>query len=155
GQSIQQEQFKRMQGGAGGFGGGFGGARPGGGTGVVGGVNQGYNRQLNNLNAASQQYHRLERKQAKPRNPTEMVSVNEMGGKKPAVAALPTRMAIVVASFPYKKQIEEHKAALRLPTVGQVLTELVPGEKGKTWHSFAFNGLEVERMTLQDDGRDG
>src|SRR5205823_9506252 len=38
-------------------------------------------------------------------------------------------------------------------SAGAVLTEKVRGPEGKSWNSFGFDGLEVERMTLNpEDG---
>ncbi|HKB39269.1 MAG TPA: hypothetical protein VKD72_22715, partial [Gemmataceae bacterium] len=92
---------------------------------------------------------------SKPRNKTALLPVNEAQGKTPTIGALPERIAIIAASFPYRQQIEEFKRALHLPTVGAVLTEYVRGEKNKSWPSFGFDGVEVERMTLNEDGSDG
>ena len=52
---------------------------------------------------------------------------------------------IDVDRFP--QQVEEFRNKLRLPTVGEVLTERVKGDKNESWDSFQFRGLIVERMT--------
>ncbi len=64
---------------------------------------------------------------------------------------VPCRMAIIAGSFPYKKQIEEHKAKLRLKTTEDVLNETI-GEKDKQTAAFDFRGLEVERMEVDAEG---
>ncbi len=64
----------------------------------------------------------------------------------------PVRMAIIAGSFPYKKQIEEHKARLRLKSTDDVLNETV-GEKDKQTAAFDFRGVEVERVEVDADGK--
>ncbi len=67
-----------------------------------------------------------------------------------AWTSLPLRMAVVVASFPYKQQVEEFRQKLHLDTHGAVLTERVKGEKEEdSWNSFQFRGLIVERATIE------
>src|SRR5262249_26555392 len=92
---------------------------------------------------------------SRPRNKPTWVPVSEAQGRTPVLGALPARMAIVAASFPYKQQVEEFKHKLRLPSHGAVLIEQVSGEGGKTWPSFRFDGLDIERMTVNPDGSDG
>jgi hypothetical protein len=92
---------------------------------------------------------------SKPRNKPLWLPVNEAQGKTPVLSALPARLVIVAASFPYKQQVEEFKHALHLNNQGAVLTERVAGAEGKVWRAFRFDGVEVERMTLGVDGRDG
>lgn len=73
----------------------------------------------------------------------------------PATKVVPLRMAIVAASFPYAKQVAEFRNKLRLEYDGQVLTERVRGPKAnEAWASFQFRGLEVERMTLGQGGKE-
>ncbi|MBI1915637.1 MAG: hypothetical protein HYS12_13030 [Planctomycetes bacterium] len=111
----------------------------------------------NNMNNQFSRYNLQYRRftPPKPRIKIEMRPINEIGGKKPAVGALPARIAVIVASFPYKQQIEEFKRALHKTSAGEVLTEHGRGDKGKPFKSFEFNGVEVERMTLKDDGSEG
>jgi hypothetical protein len=71
-----------------------------------------------------------------------------------ATKVLPMRMAIIAASFPYKKQVEEFRDKLRLDTHGAVLTERVKGEKDESWNSFQFRGVEVERAEVPEPGKE-
>ena len=65
---------------------------------------------------------------------------------------LPMRMAIIVGSFPYKQQIEEHKARLRLKSTDDVLNETI-GEKDKQTAAFDFREVIVERMEVDAEGK--
>src|SRR5262249_42285799 len=142
--TLQTDQFKKGPGGSMGF------KPPGGGSGPGAG-RPGTTNPYQGMYRAAQQHTRF----SKPRNKTALLPVNEAQGKTPTIGALPERIAIIAASFPYRHQIEEFKRALHLPTVGAVLTEYVRGEKNKSWPSFGFDGVEVERMTLNEDGSDG
>jgi hypothetical protein len=73
----------------------------------------------------------------------------------PVYGILPARMAVVAASFPYKQQVDEFRRKLHLLDHNAVFSEQVRGEDGKVWPSFQFDGLEVERLTLREDGSDG
>jgi hypothetical protein len=64
----------------------------------------------------------------------------------------PLRMAIIVGSFPYKKQLEEHKHRLRLNSIDEVLSERV-GKGEKESSAFDFRGVEVQRMEVDADGK--
>ncbi|HKB35650.1 MAG TPA: hypothetical protein VKD72_04300, partial [Gemmataceae bacterium] len=89
------------------------------------------------------------------RNKVKWVRLADAEGKTAALGILPAHMVIVATSFPYKQQVEEFKKKLGLSTDGAVLTEWVQGEGGKTWPSFAFDGFEVERRTVNADGSEG
>src|SRR5262249_37195072 len=78
-----------------------------------------------------------------------------------ATKVQPWRMAVIEGSFPYKKQVEEFKKALRLNSAnavfGERVRELVKvGDKESTQNlpGFRFRGMEVQRMTLTPDGRE-
>lgn len=73
-------------------------------------------------------------------------------GYELATRALPMRMAVVAASFPYKKQVEEFRQKLRYEKVGDVLTNRVKGENDKSWNEFQFRGLIVERA-VEEPGK--
>jgi hypothetical protein len=84
----------------------------------------------------------------------------------PATKVLPKRMLIVAGSFPYRKQVEEFRDKLGLPSNAEVLKLGLPsdwevfkkkvrGQKDATWATFQFRGFDVERMTLNTDGTDG
>lgn len=61
----------------------------------------------------------------------------------------PLRMAMIVASFPYKEQIEEFKTKLRLSSVQDVLNEMVNEGEGKEQSlAFRFLGVHVQRQEL-------
>ncbi len=64
---------------------------------------------------------------------------------KLAEAIRPYRMAYIVASFPYRKQMEEVQKALRYPT----LAAMVNDKDGKV----DFAGFNVERQTYTLDGK--
>ncbi|MBI1914028.1 MAG: protein kinase [Planctomycetes bacterium] len=89
------------------------------------------------------------------RNKLQEVPLSKASGRMPVYGVVPTRMAVVAASFPFKRQVEEFRRKLHLPDHNAVFSEQVRGEEGKSWPSFQFDGLEVERMTLREDGSDG
>jgi hypothetical protein len=62
-----------------------------------------------------------------------------------ATRALPLRMGIVTASFPYKRQVEEFRQKLRLTTHAEVLAATLPGT---ALPAFRFRGLTVQRATF-------
>lgn len=69
----------------------------------------------------------------------------------------PLRMAIIAGSFPYKKQLEEHKNRLRLKSTDEVLGESITVKDPKTEKdtkvdAFDFRGVEVERMEVDANG---
>jgi hypothetical protein len=61
-------------------------------------------------------------------------------GKLPAMTVVPLRMAVVNATFPFKKQAEEMKRALRMKNVG----DAAPFVK--------FDGFDVKRRQITPDG---
>src|SRR5262249_5187639 len=82
----------------------------------------------------------------------EIVPLGKAEGKTPALGILPARMVLVAGSFPFRQQVEEFRRQLRLQDHKAVLSELLPGEESK---SFQFDGVEVERMVLREDGSEG
>jgi hypothetical protein len=83
------------------------------------------------------------------------VGQNLAPDQKLAYRIEPRRTGIILATFPYQKQVEEFKQKLRLPNHGSVLTEQVRGEKNEAWNSFQFRGVVVERMTVSPtDGKE-
>jgi hypothetical protein len=69
----------------------------------------------------------------------------------PAHQLRPLRMAIICGSFPYKKQLEQHRARLQLKSTDEVLAETI-GEGEKKSAAFDFRGVEVQRMEVDADG---
>ncbi|HEY7326103.1 MAG TPA: hypothetical protein VH592_00580 [Gemmataceae bacterium] len=65
---------------------------------------------------------------------------------------VPLRMAIIAGSFPYKKQLQEHKTKLRLRSVDEVLGDTI-GEGTDRKAAFDFLGVEVQRMETDADGK--
>ncbi len=84
-------------------------------------------------------------------NKVEPVSIadaaNPKAGMVFAIRPMPLRAAVIVASFPYKRQVEEFRQKLRLEKHGDVLTERVKGAGKEEWNSFQFRGLVIERAT--------
>lgn len=77
---------------------------------------------------------------------TEWVPVEKLGSQrdsKLADAILPLRVAVVAASFPYKKQLEEFKVKLRYPSVDAVFADGV----------VEFVEPLIERQEIGPDGR--
>ena len=64
---------------------------------------------------------------------------------------VPKHMAIVVGSFPYKKQLQEFKEALRLTDPAQLFQEKV-GDPDKEKPAFQFLGFDVQRRVVKPDG---
>jgi hypothetical protein len=58
----------------------------------------------------------------------------------------PLRMAIVAGSFPYKRQLEEHKKELRLGNLEAVRNELAADDSGEK--SFRFLEVLIERVEV-------
>lgn len=66
----------------------------------------------------------------------------------------PQRMAIVYATFPYKKQVEEFQRKLRLDSPGAVIEEKSEEEKnGVALPAFRFLGVDVQRREVRSDGQ--
>jgi serine/threonine protein kinase len=66
----------------------------------------------------------------------------------------PLRMVIVAGSFPYTGQLDEFRDKLHLASRAEVLAERARAPAGgKQASGFRFLGVEVERQTLDADGR--
>jgi hypothetical protein len=67
---------------------------------------------------------------------------------------LPVRQAVIVASFPYRQEIEEFQRKLHLATPEDVLNEqAVEAEGGTQENSFRFEGVKVMRRTFDTGGK--
>jgi hypothetical protein len=64
----------------------------------------------------------------------------------------PLRMTIIGASFPYRKQLEEHKRKLKCDSLEAVLNEQID-DGDKKADAFRFLGVEVERREVDADGK--
>jgi hypothetical protein len=68
--------------------------------------------------------------------------------------ALPLRQAIICASFPYRKQVEEFQRKLHLPSLGAVLGEASEEQDGGgLLPAFRFLGVDVERREISLEGK--
>lgn len=136
--------FNRLRGGMGGMPTPPGGSMPGGG--MMGSLRGRFN---GNYNAPGQ----LLGAGDKPEYETKWISVEEWNQQQLTAHQLqPLRMAIIAGSFPYKKQLEEHKTKLRLDSTDKVLEESI-GEGEKRASGFDFRGVEVERMEVDANGK--
>jgi hypothetical protein len=72
-------------------------------------------------------------------------------GYEPAVQPRPLHMAIIAASFPYKKQLDEFKNKLHLNSITDVLNETVKTKDGEI-DAFRFTGVNVQRRELDPAG---
>jgi hypothetical protein len=71
-----------------------------------------------------------------------------------AERVMPLRQAIICATFPYRKQVEEFQRKLRLPTPFDVTGELSEESfNGTPLPSFRFLGVDVQRRELGPDGK--
>ena len=77
------------------------------------------------------------------------------GSHRPAEQALPLRMAIVNASFPYKAQLEEFRNKLKLGSFAEVLGDATasPEDPNVGVNAFRFLGMNVERRKKTADGK--
>ena len=77
------------------------------------------------------------------------------GSYRPAEQALPLRMAIVNASFPYKAQMEEFRNKLKLGSFAEVLNDATasPEDPNVGVNAFRFLGMNVERRKKTADGK--
>jgi hypothetical protein len=64
-------------------------------------------------------------------------------GGWPAEQAVPQRMAVIQAAFPYKEQMEEFRKALRYPYLSMMEQEA----------AAEFSGLNVQRRAVSPDGK--
>lgn len=144
GAGAAMNPFNRLRGGMGGMPAPPGGSMPGGG--MMGSLRGRFN---GNFNAPGQ----LLGAGDKPEYETKWISVEEWNQQQLTAHQLqPLRMAIIAGSFPYKKQLEEHKTKLRLDSTDKVLEESI-GEGDKRASAFDFRGVEVERMEVDANGK--
>lgn len=88
-----------------------------------------------------------------PEYKTQWISVDDWNPQQlTAHQLMPLRMTIIAASFPYKKQLEEHKVKLRLKGLDEVLNEPL-GEGEKKTAAFDFRGVDAERIEVDADGK--
>ncbi len=91
------------------------------------------------------------------RNVGELLE-GKLGNAKIAEQALPLRMAVIAASFPYQAQLKEFQRKLKLPNIQSVLMEtsgnLDPVSK-QLLPGFRFLRVELQRRTQQADGSFG
>jgi len=94
------------------------------------------------------------RKMAETLNVTAEEFEKMKGSYRPAEQALPLRMAIVNASFPYKAQLEEFRNKLKLGSFAEVLGDATasPEDVNVGVSAFRFLGMNVERRKKKPDG---
>lgn len=75
------------------------------------------------------------------------------GSGRPAEQALPVRMVIVNATFPYRAQLEEFRNKLKLNSFNEVLGDatLNPDDPNQSSYAFRFLGMNVERRVQKPD----
>jgi len=95
------------------------------------------------------------RKMAETLNVTAEEFEKMKGSHRPAEQALPLRMAIVNASFPYKAQLEEFRNKLKLGSFAEVLGDSTasPEDPNVGVNAFRFLGMNVERRKKTADGK--
>lgn len=94
----------------------------------------------------------------------EVVTLDKLAsatGMSPAMQIRPLRLAVIGASFPYKKQVDEFRAKLGLRSVAEVISEASAEIDEKTKKpipnlaAFRFLGVIVERREVDGDGKPG
>jgi hypothetical protein len=111
----------------------------------------------NAINNFRKAFEEREKSRDKPESETEVIPVEKPGEEiRFALTVIPQRMAIIVASFPYKRQVEEHRKKLGLSSTVDVLKESIStGEgDGTALPTFRFLGVSVERRTLDASGKE-
>lgn len=85
----------------------------------------------------------------------EMKNVDDVNESTPfAHQVLPIREAVIVASFPYRQQIEEFQRKLHLSDPTEVLNEMSEEVvDGVQEPSFRFEGVKVKRRTFDAGGK--
>jgi hypothetical protein len=87
--------------------------------------------------------------------PLEAVPFTELAAKdaRPARQLRPAHMAIIAAAFPYRKQLDEFRLALRLETREDLLaaTGRIGGDR--TVPAFRFLGVDFQRRTVDVAGK--
>jgi hypothetical protein len=91
-----------------------------------------------------------------PKRELTLVELEKSANAGPlAVKTWPLRMAIIVASFPYKAQLEEFQVKLHKGSLSEVLAEdsLEPDEQKQVPKAFRFAGVNVERREINAEGK--
>ncbi len=139
--------------GMGGMGGmGMGGGMAGGMGGRAGGMGMGGGMVANYSPTISRVLKEKYESDPRPPVPLAPVNVDDLGksGGKPADQAVPLRMAVIAASFPYKKQLQEFRQKLKLPNIQTVLSEPSFHVDPRTKFplpSFRFLKVDLQRRT--------
>jgi hypothetical protein len=82
--------------------------------------------------------------------------ISENSQPRYAETVRPLRQAIIVATFPYRKEILEFQRKLHLESIGDVLSEAwEEPEDGEVLPSFRFLGVDVERREIDPEGKPG
>ena len=81
--------------------------------------------------------------------------ISSINDQKLAEAAYPVRGVEIVASFPYKAQVEEFRDKLNLPTSEQVLAEpsMETDKEKQPLPAFRFLGVRLERRPVDAQGK--
>jgi hypothetical protein len=91
----------------------------------------------------------------RPEYEAREVELTKADQYKPARQLRPTRMAIIVGSFPYKEQLEEFRTKLHLASIQDVFNDTVEEEKDTPPKAaFRFLGVKVERKEVDANGKD-
>jgi hypothetical protein len=90
--------------------------------------------------------------------PVPLKDLGKLENVHPARELRPLRMAIITASFPYKRQIELFREAMRLRTAAEVLGERInvtdpETHVQKSFPSFRFLGVDLERREVDSNGQ--
>jgi hypothetical protein len=85
----------------------------------------------------------------------DITKIASIGDKKLAEEAYPVRGAEIVASFPYKAQVQEFRDKLGLGDETQVLAEQSQevGKDGEPLPAFRFIGVRLERRQVDAQGK--
>jgi hypothetical protein len=97
----------------------------------------------------------LEKKVDKVPVEVSLDALEKRGGVVPALQIRPVRLAVIAATFPYKKQVEEFQAKLAMRSTTEVLSEASAVKVSAATSpqpSFRFIGVDVERRELDGDG---
>jgi hypothetical protein len=84
-----------------------------------------------------------------------LTEVDKVKNGTPAEQVRPLRMAVIGASFPFKKQVEEFRLKLGMRTSAEVFSEASTrlGPEKQQLPSFRFLGVKVERRELDGDDK--
>jgi hypothetical protein len=92
-----------------------------------------------------------------------VATIEDTAGTRLAETIRPVRAAIIVASFPYKDQLEEFRRALRMRSIADVLQEGSFEKAAEnqnfgegataTLAAFRFSGVNVQRRVVDSEGK--